>query len=186
MAEVGLAAVLTTAAALAMDAFSVSICVGLAVPGARLKNGIRLGVVFGAFQFLMPLAGAVIAWRLAGFLGVWAIRASAALIFFVALKIFFETVKHSPSCKALEVNPLNLLLLGVATSLDALAVGFSIKSVGGSALLLAAAAGAATFALSLLGCLGGGRLGEKIGERAQYAGATVLIIIAANIAFSSY
>lgn len=171
-----------TASSLAMDAFSISVCVGLASPCSKLKNGLIMGCVFGLFQFLMPLAGAFLAGSLTGFLNSWAQWIAALLIVFVAIKVIVETYKQGPSCQALEVNAKNMLVIGLATSLDALAVGFSIKSAGGSALLLAVSAGIITFALSLLGSLGGGVFGEKIGYRAQYLGGAVLLLIAAKIA----
>lgn len=179
--EMGFIAIQATAASLAMDAFSVSVCVGLAAPGLKLRNGLIMGGVFGFFQFLMPLVGAVFAGWLTGFLNSWAPWIAAALIIFVALRMIVETYRHGPSCTTLEVNVKNMLAIGLATSLDALAVGFSIKSAGGSATLMAISAGIITFALSLLGSLGGGVFGEKIGYRAQYLGGAVLLLIAANI-----
>lgn len=181
--EMGFLTIHATAASLAMDAFSVSVCVGLASPRLKLRNGLILGGVFGFFQFVMPLAGACFANLLTGFLNSWAPFIAAALIVFVALKMIVETYRHGPSCPSLEVNMKNMLAAGLATSLDALAVGFSIKSAGGSAALMAFSAGFITFALSLLGSIGGGVFGEKIGYRAQYIGGAVLLLIAANIAF---
>lgn len=183
MTGVGLTAVMATAAALAADAFSVSVCIGLASPRSKFRNGVILGCVFGGFQFFMPLLGAVIAGALADFLGGLTTWVASGLIVFVALKMILETYKHGNACPSLNVNARNLLALGLATSLDALAVGFSIKSAGGSALLMATAAGAITFAAALFGSMGGGVLGAKLGSAAQYSGAAVLLVIAANIAF---
>lgn len=180
--EMGFLTIQATAASLAMDAFSVSVCVGLASPRRKLRNGLILGGVFGFFQFVMPLAGACFAKLLTGFLNSWAPLIAAALIVFVALRMIVETYRHGSACPSLEVNVKNMLAAGLATSLDALAVGFSIKSAGGSAGLMAFSAGSITFALSLLGSIGGGVFGEKIGYRAQYLGGAVLLLIAANIA----
>lgn len=171
-----------TASSLAMDAFSISVCVGLASPRSKLRNGLIMGSVFGLFQFLMPLAGALLADSLTGFLNSWAQWISALLIAIVAMKVIVDTYKHGAACQVLEVNVKNMLAIGLATSLDALAVGFSIKSAGGSAMQLAVSAGIITFALSMLGSLGGGAFGEKMGYRAQYLGGAVLLLIAAKIA----
>lgn len=180
--EMGFIVIQATALSLAMDAFSISVCVGLASPSLKLKNGLIMGCVFGFFQFLMPMAGAVLADWITGFLNSWAQWIAAALIVIVAMRVIIETYKQGPSCSALEVTAKNMLIMGLATSLDALAVGFSIKSAGGSALQLAFSAGIVTFALSLLGSLSGGVFGEKIGYRAQYLGGFVLLLIAAKIA----
>ncbi|MDL2298330.1 manganese efflux pump [Synergistaceae bacterium OttesenSCG-928-D05] len=181
--QMGILAVLATAISLAMDAFSVSICIGIAQRGAKLRTALILGSAFGVFQFFMPLIGAEIAEHLSGFFNSWTPWIAAALIVWVAVKMIWETYKTGGSCPSLDVNTKNVIVLAFATSLDALAVGFSIESAGGSAFLLAGAAGVITFALSMAGGLGGGKMGEKMGQRAQYFGSGVLLCIAARIAY---
>ena len=79
----------------------------------------------------------------------------------------------------------NVVMLAFATSLDALAVGFSIESTGGSALILAILAGIITFSLSIFGALVGKRFGTAFGKRAEYLGGGVLLAIAAKIIFDT-
>ena len=76
-------------------------------------------------------------------------------------------------------------MLALATSLDALAVGFSIESTGGSALTLAVLAGIITLSLSIFGALVGKRLGSTFGKKAEYLGGGVLLAIAAKIIFDA-
>jgi len=173
-----------TAVSLAMDAFSVSICIGLCHDD-KLSWGeaFILGGTFGAFQFFMPLIGAFAALNLAGFLNTWTPWISAALIIWVAVNMarsaYSDDADKAAECMALTFK--NIVILALATSLDALAVGFSIAGTGGPIWMLAFDAGIVTCALSVVGALSGDRIGKRVGQRAQYLGAAVLLIIAANI-----
>lgn len=173
-----------TAASLAMDAFSVSICLGLCHNGLKLREALILGSSFGFFQFFMPLVGAEIAEHLSGFFDVWTPWVAAALIIWVAVNMIREAYRGVDDGSCMAITPRNVLLLAFATSLDALAVGFSISSTGGVAWLLAAAAGIITLALSIFGALAGKLLGTGVGRRAEYFGGAVLLIIAAKILYS--
>jgi putative Mn2+ efflux pump MntP len=183
--QMGLLAVLATAVSIAMDAFSVSICVGIADRASknRVRTALILGAAFGFFQFVMPLLGAKLAGPLSRYLGHCTPWAAVFLIVWVAGKMIWETYRSEGDCSSMSLSVKNVLILAFATSLDALAVGFSIESAGGSACLLATSAGVVTFALSLIGGLFGASLGEKMGEHAQYFGAAVLLMIAARIAY---
>ena len=174
--------VLATAVSLAMDAFSVSICIGLCQANLRFRDALSLGLAFGVFQFLMPLIGAEAAEHLKGFLNAWTPWIAAALIVWVALNMIKEAWENDSSKEsAMSVTFRNVIVLAFATSLDALAVGFSIQSTGGSAWLLAIAAGIVTFVLPIVGALGGKVLGSKVGQRAEYLGGAVLLAIAVKI-----
>ncbi len=173
-----------TAAALAMDAFSVSICIGLCHERLRLREAFILGAAFGLFQFFMPLLGGEIAEHLSGFFDSWTPWIAAALIIWVAVNMIREArdcEKGGGSCMTVTLK--NVVMLAFATSLDALAVGFSIESTGGSALILAILAGIITFSLSIFGALVGKRFGTAFGKRAEYLGGGVLLAIAAKIIF---
>ncbi len=167
-------------ASLAMDAFSVSICIGLSDGRAGAGKALAAGCAFGAFQFFMPLAGGLIAEKISFFPGSWTPWLAAALIVWVAFNMIREAGSESER-SFVSVTPKNLLLLSFATSLDALAVGFSVASTGGSAVLLAALAGVITFILSFCGALLGKKLGSRFGRQSEYAGGAVLLVIAARI-----
>ena len=177
--------VLATAASLAMDAFSVAICLGICHEYLTKKEALSLGLAFGFFQFFMPLLGAAIAEHLSGFFDIWTPWIAAALILWVAANMIKEAYKGEDSDSCMVITFKNVIILAFATSLDALAVGFSVSSTGGSAWLLAAAAGVITFALSFVGAAAGKALGEKVGRRAEYFGGSVLMIIAANIIYQA-
>lgn len=171
-----------TGASLAMDAFSVSICIGLCHDRISAKNVLTVGGAFGLFQFFMPLLGGVIAGGLSGFFSTWTPWIAAALIVWVAVNMIREAAGGGEEdCSSMTITLRSMTLLSFATSLDALAVGFSIESTGGSALSLAVLAGIITFALSATGTLVGKKLGSRFGRKAEYAGGGVLLIIAARI-----
>lgn len=175
-------AVTASAASLAMDAFSVSICLGLCHNGLSKREALMLGCAFGGFQFGMPLIGGEIAEHLSGFFDKWTPWIAAALILWVAFNMIKEAREEDASNNScMTITFKNVLMLALATSLDALAVGFSIESTGGSAWLLAVEAGVITFALSVFGALVGEKLGERFGKHAEYLGGAVLILIAAKI-----
>lgn len=177
--------VYATAASLAMDAFSVSICLGLCHDDFKKSDGLILGCAFGFFQFFMPIVGAEIAEHITGYFDTWTPWVAASLITWVGVNMIKEAYQGADESSCMNITFKNVIILAFATSLDALAVGFSIQSTGGSAYILAAAAGVITFSLSLAGALGGRMLGKKAGERAEYLGGAVLLIIAANIIYKA-
>ena len=180
-------ALTATAASLAMDAFSVSICLGLCHEKLSHREALLLGLTCGLFQFLMPLAGGELADHLTGLFDSWTPWIAAALIIWVAVNMIREagsSQDKTRSCMTFTLK--NVLVLAFATSLDALAVGFSIEITGGSAFTLAVLAGIITFVLSTLGALLGKKLGQHFGQKAEYFGGVVLLIIAAKVIFDAW
>lgn len=171
------------AAALAMDAFSVSICIGLCHEKLSLRDALTLGGAFGVFQFLMPLAGGAAAGSIGALLGRYAPWAAAILITWVAVNMIREAGSGGGHGKKplMSVTLRNVVILAFATSLDALAAGFSVKLTGGSVLLLAVLAGIITFSLSFSGCIAGKKLGAGLSKKAEYLGGAVLLAIALQI-----
>ena len=174
-------ALTATAASLAMDAFSVSISIGLCHEGLRRREALILGAAFGFFQLFMPLLGGEIAQHLSDFFDIWTPWIAAALIIWVAVNMIREAKDGGGGESCMTVTLKSVALLAFATSLDALAVGFSIESTGGSALTLALLAGVITFSFSIFGALVGKRLGTKFGKKAEYFGGGVLLLISAKI-----
>lgn len=173
---------LAIAASIAMDAFSVSICIGLCHDNLRSRQAMILAGSFGFFQFVMPLIGAEIAEHISGFFASWTPWVASGLIVWVAFNMIKEAYTgndKNDSCMSITLR--NVTILAFATSLDALIVGFSIKSSGGSAWGLAVSAGIITFFLSFFGALAGRKLGEKVGRYAEYFGGGVLFLIALSI-----
>ena len=170
---------------LAMDAFSVSVATGLAQPD--MEKGRRIGIpaVFGMFQLLMPLIG----W-LCVHTAVERFRSFEKLIPWIALvllgyiggKMLVEGLKGADGQSSVVSGLRSLLIMGVATSIDALSVGFTISDYGfADALLCSAIIGAVTFAICLAGIVLGRKIGTKLAGKAGIAGGIILISIGLEI-----
>ena len=170
---------------LAMDAFSVSVATGLAQPD--MEKGRRLGIpaVFGIFQFLMPLIGWVCVHTLVEHFHTfeklipWI---ALVLLGYIGGKMLIEGIKGGEEQSSVVGGIRSLLVLGIATSIDALSVGFTIADYGlADAALCAAIVGVVTFIICLAGILLGRKIGEKLSGKAGILGGIILISIGLEI-----
>ena len=174
------------AVALSMDAFAVAVATGCAVRAPRLSHYARLAACFGVFQFLMPVLGWALGLSVRGYMEAWDHWIAFGLLVWVGgnmLRSGLAALKHrETSCPATDPTAgRNLLILGVATSIDALAVGVSLTCMEVDILAAAGVIGAVAFCLSVLGGLLGRRLGCLFQRRAELAGGIVLILIGVRI-----
>ena len=181
----GIFELLLFAVGLSMDACAVSICKGLAMKKATLKEGAICGAWFGGFQALMPLIGFFL-----GALFAKAIEAIDHWIAFVLLAfIGFNMLKEAfCKCEECEENGgadlsfKTMLVMAVATSIDALMVGVSFAMAGDVNIYLAVALiGIVTFALSCAGVKIGNVFGSRFEKKAQAAGGIILILLGLKI-----
>ena len=181
----GLGELLLLALGVSMDAFAVSICKGLAMKKAGVKEGLICGVWFGGFQALMPLIGFFLGTLFAG-----AIEAVDHWVAFVLLGIIgFNMLKEalSKDCDCCENHDADLsvrtmFVMAVATSIDALAVGVSLAMAGNvnicAAVLLI---GLFTCGMSAVGVKIGNVFGSRFEKKAQLAGGVILIALGVKI-----
>lgn len=192
--------VLGMAFALAMDAFAVSIATGIKVAPPRRWQTIRIAACFGFFQFFMPVLGWLAGRELAQSMEAWDHWIAFGLLAAVGSKMIFDalssgdasensleggsdpTVKKVSPCsrKKTLVDPTippMLLMLGLATSIDAFAVGVSMAMLQRSIWVPCIIFGLVAAALSAVGMRYGGRIGRRIGREAEIAGGVVLILI---------
>lgn len=166
------------ALALAMDAFAVSITNGLVLEKQKIRHGLRIAFFFGAFQGMMPLVGYLatnsVKEHLLGFGEVIA----SALLFLIALRMFYEGVWETDEDIAECDDYSTLLVFSVATSIDALAVGSSLAFLGTQIIWPAAIIATITFLVSLFGVYLGDWIGELFKGRVEIIGAVILIIVA--------
>jgi len=167
-----------------MDAFAVSISSGITIKNPRIEQALKIALFFGAFQAIMPVIG----W-LAG-LGLRELIAQVdhwvafGLLVLIGCRMIYESTKARSDRKML--NPLSigvLLLLSVATSIDALAAGVSLALLKISILLPVIIIGIVTLLLSFLGVLVGDRSGHLFQSKAEFVGGLVLIGIGTKILF---
>lgn len=172
---------LLIAVSLALDAMAVAISVGMANPRAALKQGLRMGLWFGGFQFGMPLVGFLLGQTLSAYIQSAAPFIAFALLAFVGGRMVLDSLP-SKGCDRPEPVPdtltnRRLFTLAVATSIDALAVGVSAAFMALPLLLSCTVIGVTAFLLSVLGAVVGRRLGCAFQRWAQVLGGTVLILI---------
>jgi len=172
-----------------MDAFAVSISSGICIPDLKPRHALRAASSFGLFQFLMPVAGWLLGSTFSGLIQGVDHWIAFGLLAIVGGKMVFEAIKarDGEACEDDEkaasiLNLTGLLILSVATSIDALAVGLSYSVLGTPILLPAAIIGIVTFALCVVGCEFGKRIGAKFERWATLAGGIVLVGIGAKIA----
>lgn len=172
---------LLIAVSLALDAMTVSISVGMSDPQAALKQGLRMGVWFGAFQFAMPLIGFLLGSTLSAYVAFAAPYIAFALLAFVGGRMVMDALQNKncevPSAAYSTLTAKKLFALAVATSIDALAVGVSAAFMALPLLLSCSVIGVTAFLLSLVGALVGRKLGCAFQRWAQVLGGVVLILI---------
>ena len=169
------------AAGLSMDAFAVSVCKGLSMQKMRAKHALVIGLYFGGFQALMPWIGYMLGIRFQG-----AIKAYDHWIAFILLGIIgFNMVKESmdnenESCDA-SIDVKTMLLLAIATSIDALAVGVTFAFLDVRILQAVSFIGCTTFILSVIGVKVGTVFGVLYKSKAERTGGIILILIGLKI-----
>jgi putative Mn2+ efflux pump MntP len=181
-----LAAVLGIAFALAMDAFAVSI--GLSAGLQRLSwiQSLRLAFFFGLFQFGMPLLGWTAGRSILPLIQEVDHWVAAGLLFLVGWRMTREAFRPGSGPGERPVDPtrgLSLVVLSVATSIDALAVGLSLALLQAAILLPCVIIGMVAMGMTLLGTRVGPLLGRLAGRRAELIGALVLFLIGVKILF---
>ncbi len=174
---------------LAMDAFSVSIANGLREPDLRPRRLVLIAGTFAAFQTAMPLLGWLCVHTIAE-----SFRAAQPYIPWIALalltwiggKMIYETLRKKEDEALPPLKGWNLFVQGVATSIDALSVGFTIAEYTlPFALAEAVIIGVVTFGICAAGLHFGRKIGARFTEKAAVAGGIILILIGIEIVLSA-
>lgn len=169
------------AVGLSMDAFAVSVCKGLSMQKMRLKNALTVGIYFGGFQALMPAIGY--------FLGAYFQNAIAAYdhwIAFILLGIIGGNMireslnQEEESCDA-SIAMKDMLVLAIATSIDALAVGVTFAFLQVHLLSAVSIIGTTTLVLSVIGVKVGTVFGCLYKSKAELAGGVILVLMGIKI-----
>ena len=181
----GIGELLLLAVGLSMDAFAVSVCKGLALRRATFKAEITCGVWFGGFQALMPLIGFFL-----GTLFAVAIQAvdhwiAFGLLAIIGVNMLKEARSSEEECgceNSADLSVKTMLVMAVATSIDALAVGISLAMVGNVNIFFAVTMiGICTCLLSMLGVKIGNVFGSRFEDKAEIAGGVILILLGLKI-----
>ncbi|EHQ35747.1 manganese efflux pump MntP [Methanoplanus limicola] len=178
-----LISVLLIATGLAMDAFAVSISAGVKVPKeSKIRTALIMALVFGLFQALMPVIGWTLGTGFADLVDAWDHWIAFILLSAIGLKMIYEGLSESEEDEERDVtNGTILLILGIATSIDALAVGFTFAFLNEPILIPIVIIGVVTLLFSFTGVVFGEKFRDLIGKKAEIIGGLVLIGIGAKI-----
>ena len=168
------------------DAFAVALGKGLHMRHLRYRNALIIALTFGVFQAVMPLIGWLLATRFADYITDYDHWIAFALLAGVGGKMLWEAFSShedtEPDSDSIDIR--ELLVLAIATSLDALAVGISFAflpdmPIAGAVILI----GVTTTVISFAGIIIGHRVGIRLGKPAEIAGGVILILIGLRILF---
>jgi len=174
--------ILFIALGLSMDAFAVSVSSGFTIKRLHINNALRIAVFFGLFQAIMPVIGWSAGLTLKDFISSIDHWVAFGLLSIIGLKMILESREIDPDKK--QTDPLNiytLLILSVATSIDALAVGLSLSLLNISIITPSIIIGITTFILSFIGVFIGNRVGHFFEKKIEIAGGIILIAIGVKI-----
>jgi len=179
----GWLSLLAVAVALAMDAFAVAIVTGLTLEPMTRRHVFRLAFHFGLFQALMPTVGWLAGKAVHRYLSAFDHWVAFGLLAFVGGKMLWGALHGEQGGKAAD-DPTSgwaLVLLSVATSIDALAVGLSLALVGSAIVVPAVVIGIVAAAFTAVGMVLGRRIGSMWGKRVEVLGGLILIGIGVKI-----
>ena len=173
------------AVGLSMDAFAVSICKGLSMKKATLQASATCGVWFGGFQAVMPIAGFFLAMTFADAIRAFDHWVAFGLLAVIGINMLKEAFEKECDCckdKNADLSFRTMLVMAVATSIDAMAVGISLAMAGNVSIWTAALLiGVITFSFSAVGVKIGNVFGSRFEKKAQAAGGIILIILGIKI-----
>ena len=181
--SVSLTAVFFVGVGLAMDACAVSFAKGISLKKNVKKYAFLLALAFGLFQGLMPLLGWWVGTHFEALITSVDHWIAFFLLGFIGLNMIRESKEAGAECEACvdSISGKEVLLLAIATSIDALAVGISFAFLQVSILPAVCLIAATTFVISFAAVFLGNRIGGKLGKYAEIAGGVILILIGLKI-----
>lgn len=172
---------IVTGIALSMDAFAVSIGKGLSVQRVKAKHSLICGAWFGGFQALMPLLGFLLASSFAEYIKQYDHWIAFALLILIGANMLREAFSKEENEADASFSVKTMLLLAVATSIDALATGVSFAVTDTNIWLAVSIIGVTTFLFSAAGVKVGSIFGRKYQSKAEFLGGVILILIGVKI-----
>jgi putative Mn2+ efflux pump MntP len=174
--------ILGIAVALAMDAFAVALATGAVLNPITGGHLFRLGFHFGLFQALMPIAGWLLGLTVQKWISAYDHWIAFGLLAFVGVRMIVEAFEEDDDKAASDpTRGLTMVMLSIATSIDAFAVGLSLAMLGVSVWVPSVVIGLVAGVLTVIGMLLGRRLGDNWGKRVEVCGGLVLCLIGLKI-----
>lgn len=166
---------------LSMDAFAVAICKGLSMQQFNQKHAAIIALYFGAFQALMPAIGYLLGSRFQQSITAYDHWIAFILLVLIGGNMVKESFDHETETSSPSINFKEMLVLAIATSIDALAVGVTFAFLQVSLIPAISIIGITAFVMSFLGVKVGHVFGTKYKSKAEFAGGLILIVIGGKI-----
>lgn len=166
---------------LAMDAFAVSICKGLSMKKMNWKKAIIIALYFGVFQAIMPAVGFFLGSTFENFVVSIDHWIAFILLLFIGGNMIKESFSKEDENKNDSIDFKSMVVLAVATSIDALAVGITFAFFYVNIVVAISIIGIVTFIISLFGVKIGNKFGDKYENKAQFIGGLILILLGIKI-----
>ncbi|MBB6698368.1 manganese efflux pump MntP family protein [Clostridium algidicarnis] len=179
--------IIITAFALSMDAFAVSITNGILIYDVKAKDALKTGAYFGLFQGVMPLIGWLLGIKFQDYITKIDHWIAFILLGFIGIKMIYESFQNKPiACENSEnpracLNSRTMIMLSIATSIDALAVGVSFAFLKVPIVSSVIIIGIITFAVCFIGVFIGKNCGVLLKKNAEILGGVILILMGIKI-----
>lgn len=177
----GIVELFILAVGLSMDAFAVAVCKGLAMEKISVKKAAIVGVWFGGFQALMPLIGYFLGVQFKDYIVSVDHWIAFVLLSLIGANMIKEALSKEEEKEDASLGFKNMLLLAIATSIDALAVGVTFAFLEVNIVYAVCFIGIITFILSMAGVKIGNVFGSKYKSKAELAGGIILILLGIKI-----
>ena len=166
---------------LAMDAFAVAICKGLSMSKMKWKNAIIIGLYFGFFQAFMPVIGYLLGVNFQEQIASIDHWIAFILLGIIGINMLKEAVSKDCEKQNDSIKFKDMIVLAIATSIDALAIGITFAFLKVNIVLAVSLIGIITFIISVAGVKIGNIFGDKYEKKAEFAGGLILILLGAKI-----
>ena len=166
---------------LSMDAFAVAICKGLSLKHFNQKHAVIIALYFGTFQALMPAIGYLLGSRFQQSIIAYDHWIAFILLVLIGGNMVKEAFDHGTETSSPSINFKEMLILAIATSIDALAVGVTFAFLQVGLIPAVSTIGIITFVISVLGVKVGNVFGTKYKSKAEFTGGLILILIGGKI-----
>lgn len=173
--------IILIAIGVSMDAFAVSICKGLASKDKKLKTAFVCGTWFGLFQVIMPVIGFYLGRLFAGLIEKYDHWVAFVLLLILGVNMIKEAFSKDEEQVSDDTSFLKMLILAIATSIDALMIGVTFAVLNVNIWLCVLIIGLTTFGFSFVGAIIGEKIGEKHKNKAVFAGGIILILLGIKI-----
>lgn len=169
---------------LSADAFAVSMSSGLLIKNIKINKALKIALFFGGFQALMPLIGWAAGLTFRDFFARFDHWIIFALLGFLGVKMIYEALQDEEEERKFNpLDPYTLLVLAIATSLDALAAGLGLSVIKTPIILAVTTIGFITFSLCFIGVFIGHKFGNLFSQKIEILGGLILIFIGSKILF---